>query len=309
MTMAAFAGLSRDPAVLTGHGAITADLAAAIARSIATLSVHLTDADGHTTAVGATTYVPNRAITDHVLAAAGTCRFPSCRMPAYRCDLDHRVPYDHAHPERGGQTVPCNLDPLCRCHHRLKTHTGWTARRDFTDGLTMMWTSPTGHIYAQCPPTHPITTSSWVPGLDASTTSDHPRPDDFDHVDDVITELTGDEHTCHSCSACAATGPSINVRTREMIEAAAATAVERHNNRRPPSLLSPHATWTIRVGLNAPGSYDETDDDEDTYDLQNDPAYEPPTDAFLKRFCTEHYQHLQRQRYVAAHPDGNEPPF
>ena len=309
MTLAAFAGLSRDPAVLTGHGAITADLAAAIARSIATLSVHLTDTDGHTTAVGATTYLPSRAITDHVLAAAGTCRFPSCRMPAYRCDLDHRMPYDHAHPDSGGQTCPENLDPLCRYHHRCKTHTGWTAHRDPADKITMIWTSPTGHTYTQCPPTHPTTAANWIPGSDAPTKSDHPRPEDFGHVDDPVPQPTDQEHTCHTCIACAATGPSINVRTREAIEAAAAAVVERNHNRRPAPLLSPHASWMYRIGLDQPGSHDDTDNDEDAYDLQNDPSYEPPTDAFLKRFCPEHYQHLQQQRYAAAHPDPDTAPF
>lgn len=314
MTMAAFAGLSRDPAVLTGHGAITADLAAAIARSMSTLSVHLTDTDGHTVAVGGITYTPSRAITDHVLAAAGTCRFPSCRMPAYRCDLDHRVPYDHAHPERGGQTGSDNLDPLCRRHHRLKTHTGWAARRDPTDGLTMIWTSPSGRTYAQYPPAHPATTSNWLPESDAPSGPDqlhgtHPQPDDFDHVDDREPEPPSQEHTCHRCRACAATGPSINVRMREVIESAAAGIVERHNNRRPASLLSPHASWSYRIGLNEPDGHDDTDDDEDAYDLQNDPTYQPPTDAFLRRFCPEHYQHVQQQRYQAEHADSDKAPF
>lgn len=309
MTLAAFAGLSRDPAVLTGHGAITADLAAAIARSIATLSVHLTDADGHTTAVGGTTYVPSRAITDHVLAAAGTCRFPSCRMPAYRCDLDHRDPYDHAHPECGGRTCPENLDPLCRYHHRCKTHTGWRARRVAPDGLTMIWTSPTGHTYPQCPPVQPTTTGNWVPGSDVPSGTGHPRPDDFDHVDDAAPEPAGGEHTCHTCSACAATGRSINVRTQEIIERAAAVTVERQHSRRPASLLSPYASWSFRIGFNQPGVQDDTDDDEDAYDLQNDPGYQAPTDAFLQRFCPEHYQHVQQQRYAAGHPDADKPPF
>ena len=66
---------------------------------------------------------------------------------------------------------------------------------------------------------------------------------------------------------------------------------------------------TYRIGLNAPGFHDETDDDEDAYDIRNDPSYEPPTDAFLQRFCDEHYQHVQRQRYAAEHPDADEPPF
>ena len=44
------------------------------------------------------------------------CVFPHCTKPAERCDLDHIEP--HAD---GGATCPCNLAPLCRGHHRLKT--------------------------------------------------------------------------------------------------------------------------------------------------------------------------------------------
>jgi hypothetical protein len=50
-----------------------------------------------------------------------TCVFPWCTRPARRCDADHVVPHD-----RGGPTCPCNLAPLCRRHHRVKTHGGWS---------------------------------------------------------------------------------------------------------------------------------------------------------------------------------------
>lgn len=44
------------------------------------------------------------------------CQAPGCVRPARSCDLDHRVPY----PE--GPTAAENLQPLCRRHHRLKSH-------------------------------------------------------------------------------------------------------------------------------------------------------------------------------------------
>ncbi len=50
-----------------------------------------------------------------------TCVFPWCTRPARRCDTDHTVPHS-----RGGPTCPCNLAPLCRRHHRIKTHGDWT---------------------------------------------------------------------------------------------------------------------------------------------------------------------------------------
>ena len=50
-----------------------------------------------------------------------TCVFPWCTRSARRCDTDHTIP-----AARGGPTCPCNLAPLCRRHHRIKTHGGWT---------------------------------------------------------------------------------------------------------------------------------------------------------------------------------------
>ncbi|MGI3198029.1 HNH endonuclease [Streptomyces sp. GLT-R25] len=73
-------------------------------------------------------------------------------MPARRCDLDHVRPFDHARPERGGPTTPENLQPLCRRHHRLKTHhPGWSVGRDARTGGAV-WTAPTGHTYINTPP-------------------------------------------------------------------------------------------------------------------------------------------------------------
>ncbi|MFJ9313975.1 DUF222 domain-containing protein [Pimelobacter simplex] len=66
-----------------------------------------------------------------------TCRFPYCTRPATRCDLDHARPH-----HRGGPTCPCNLVPLCRRHHRAKTHSQW--RYQVTKIGTYVWRSPSG---------------------------------------------------------------------------------------------------------------------------------------------------------------------
>ncbi|AIY16775.2 hypothetical protein KR76_08320 [Pimelobacter simplex] len=66
-----------------------------------------------------------------------TCRFPYCTRPAMRCDLDHARPHN-----RGGPTCPCNLVPLCRRHHRAKTHSTW--RYQVTQIGTYVWRSPSG---------------------------------------------------------------------------------------------------------------------------------------------------------------------
>ncbi|MCH5671702.1 HNH endonuclease signature motif containing protein [Streptomyces gilvus] len=101
-----------------------------------------------------TSYRPTAETARHVIARDQYCAFPSCRMPAHRCDLDHVRPFDHRHPERGGQTVPENLQPLCRRHHRLKTHhPGWKVRRDPHGGVAE-WTAPTGHRYTNAPPVY-----------------------------------------------------------------------------------------------------------------------------------------------------------
>ncbi|NYI43703.1 hypothetical protein BJ993_000783 [Nocardioides aromaticivorans] len=69
-----------------------------------------------------------------------TCRFPNCPHQAVRCDLDHAKP--HAD---GGKTCPCNLVPLCRRHHRAKTHSAW--RYQVTSPGHYLWTSPHGHHF------------------------------------------------------------------------------------------------------------------------------------------------------------------
>ncbi|WP_193613571.1 HNH endonuclease signature motif containing protein [Nocardioides lijunqiniae] len=69
-----------------------------------------------------------------------TCIFPWCTRPATRCDKDHAIPYAD-----GGPTCSCNSAPLCRGHHRLKTHGRWTY--DVLDRGTYLWHSAHGHTY------------------------------------------------------------------------------------------------------------------------------------------------------------------
>ncbi|MQW75245.1 HNH endonuclease [Nocardioides sp. dk4132] len=68
------------------------------------------------------------------------CAFPWCERTARRCDTDHVVA--HGTGSTGGPTCSCNLAPLCRRHHRAKTHTAWTY--DKTDAATYLWRSPHG---------------------------------------------------------------------------------------------------------------------------------------------------------------------
>ena len=67
------------------------------------------------------------------------CVFPHCTRRSRGKDIDHIVEYPR------GRTTSWNLAPLCRRHHRLKTHTAWTYVR--TGLTTFTWTSPMGQTY------------------------------------------------------------------------------------------------------------------------------------------------------------------
>jgi hypothetical protein len=70
-----------------------------------------------------------------------TCVFPWCTRNAAACDLDHITPYAD-----GGTTSTDNIAPLCRRHHRLKTHhPGWTYTP--LEPGTYLWHTPHGHAY------------------------------------------------------------------------------------------------------------------------------------------------------------------
>ena len=65
---------------------------------------------------------------------------PLVHPPAINCDTDHVI----AHAA-GGATCSCNTAPVCRRHHRLKTHTPWTYT--VIDPGTYLWTSPHGYQF------------------------------------------------------------------------------------------------------------------------------------------------------------------
>ncbi len=84
--------------------------------------------------------VPDR-IREQSALINPTCVFPWCTRSARRCDSDHIQPYD-----AGGTTSSDNIAPLCRRHHRLKTHGGWTLR-DALEAGVLLWTSPHGYTF------------------------------------------------------------------------------------------------------------------------------------------------------------------
>jgi len=98
--------------------------------------------------------IPDR-IADRVRLTRPACVFPHCTRPARGCDLDHVDEYVRA-DEGGppGQTSTTNLAPLCRRHHRVKTHSSMTGAgserrwryRRLPDG-SFVWTSPHDQQY------------------------------------------------------------------------------------------------------------------------------------------------------------------
>jgi hypothetical protein len=79
---------------------------------------------------------PSARLAQAIKIRAGTCRFPTCTVPAERCDLDHHQPWPR------GATSATNMDPLCRRHHRGKTF-AWIA----TDHDGVDWTLPNAERY------------------------------------------------------------------------------------------------------------------------------------------------------------------
>ncbi len=79
-------------------------------------------------------------VTRVVRARDRRCRAPGCRVPASRCDLDHRVDW-----ARGGRTNASNMVPLCRFHHRAKHQGGWRYWRTKRGGY--VWRGPLGRLY------------------------------------------------------------------------------------------------------------------------------------------------------------------
>jgi hypothetical protein len=87
--------------------------------------------------------VPDRLRETAVLNDV-TCVFPFCTRPARGCrpgepDADR----DHITAHRSdGPTCSANVAPLCRRHHRVKTHGGW--RYVPVERGSYLWTSPLG---------------------------------------------------------------------------------------------------------------------------------------------------------------------
>ena len=85
-------------------------------------------------------YQPSPRLREQVILKNRTCVFPFCTRAARTADLDHIHPW-----EQGGKTTTSNLAPLCRLHHRVKTHGRWNYIQ-LSPG-EFRWRSPHGQSF------------------------------------------------------------------------------------------------------------------------------------------------------------------
>ena len=155
-------GHSDEPAELEGFGPIDLDTARMLAAQASSFVRVLTHPEtGAVLSVGRERYRIPEDLKRAVRLRDRTCRFPGCRRRAMRCDVDH----SHAWAD-GGETAACNLECLCRKHHRMKHEMRWTVTHE-SNG-TLHWHSPIGLSYW----THPDGT--WPPRPAPPPTSEPP---------------------------------------------------------------------------------------------------------------------------------------
>ncbi len=92
-------------------------------------------------------YQPSDRLRDQATLLHPRCVFPFCNRSSATADLDHIEPWQTGPDDEpiGGATDSDNLAPLCRLHHRAKTHDRWTYTR-LTIG-EYLWTSPHGYRF------------------------------------------------------------------------------------------------------------------------------------------------------------------
>lgn len=136
-------GHSSEPCLLAGYGPIDADTAQELAAGATGWDRVMTSPlDGGVLAVDR--YRPTADLRRFLRARDEHCRFPGCRRPVWRCDIDHTL--DAAH---GGPTCHTNTAHLCRRHHTLKHASAWTVAQ--TSPGVLVWTSPTGRRHTDRP--------------------------------------------------------------------------------------------------------------------------------------------------------------
>jgi hypothetical protein len=129
---------------LAGYGPIDTESARLIAGIAA--SWDLPKVDGATgDVITVDTYRPSAEQRRFLAARDPHCRFPGCRVPIRKCDIDHTVA-----AADGGPTSTTNLAAVCVKHHGMKHATPWNVTQHKNGVLE--WLSPTGRAHRDRPP-------------------------------------------------------------------------------------------------------------------------------------------------------------
>jgi hypothetical protein len=152
-------GEDDGPADLAGRSPIDATTARELAGN-ATSWARLLTHPVTGTVLECDTYRPTSAMIRLLRARDRHCRFPGCRQPAIRSEIDHTIAATD-----GGATHVRNLAHLCKRHHDVKHHTRWRVQQ--LTGGKLVWTSPTGRVYREDAP----------PPLVTFTAADPPGPE------------------------------------------------------------------------------------------------------------------------------------
>jgi hypothetical protein len=132
-----------DPATLEGVGPIPLETARELCGGADGWMRILTSPEtGAALSVGRDRYRPPPELRRLAKWRANRCMAPGCGMPADRCELDHTVAWEH-----GGATSLDNLAPLCKGHHTVKHHGGWSVTQVAGSGGALEWRSPAGRRY------------------------------------------------------------------------------------------------------------------------------------------------------------------
>lgn len=141
------AGEDDRPAELDGLGPLLPDVARSLAGQRTGWTRLFLDPAGMV--VETDTYTPTEQMRRFLRARDQHCRFPGCRAPIHRCDVDHNEDW-----ALGGKTRIDNLSHFCGRHHPLKhpdipdSHR-WYARQ--LPDRSVEWVSPNGRRYRDRP--------------------------------------------------------------------------------------------------------------------------------------------------------------
>ncbi|MFE7405197.1 DUF222 domain-containing protein [Isoptericola sp. NPDC057559] len=168
------AGAGESPGLLDGTTPVDAETARHLAARAPTLRRLLTEpVTGAMLTVDRRSYTVPADLRAFLTQRDVTCRFPGCRVPARRCDVDHTTAW-----AEDGPTDADNLAHLCRRHHTLKHESRWHVEQ--ADHGVLAWTSPRGRTYLTAPGTadHALAQlDAWATEAGHFTRQADPEPD------------------------------------------------------------------------------------------------------------------------------------